>query len=163
MCASPEISQTVQNFLQPVLLFRSGDREAKYALRGDCDFLFTGSSSKTGPGSCAHSGANRCAFTAAGQGPDQSSCSCSTADLGNVAFSMALAFAAYTRAINPLTVDGDQSQRELSWFVQASAAVHVSHFSFDWIARVGHGLTVMSNVTGQRPAPALLFVGSSRT
>src|SRR5260221_10643978 len=157
MPASPEIFQTV------ACLLRSGDREAKHALRGDCDLLFAGVGGNTGPGGRARSSANRRAFASSCQGSNQSSGSSSAANLGDVTLGVALAFAAYTGAIHSLAIDGDQAQGQLTRLVQASAAVDVRDFAFHLIAGVGHNLSSRVDVTGQGSAPGLLFVGGGRT
>ena len=86
---------------------------------------------------------------------NQRSCGCSAADFGRVALGMALALAADARAVNSLSVDGSQAQGELTRFVQASAAVHVSDLAFHRIAGFGHLLAMYNDVTASECHPRL--------
>ena len=144
-------------------LLRSRNRKGENTLRRDPDFLLAGSDSNSCASACSGRRANGRTLTASGKCADQRSCACSAADLGGVALGMALSLAGDARAIDSLTIDGGQPQRERARFVQASTAVHVCNFAFDRRTRPGDDLAMFNNVMSESPAPAFSGVSGGRT
>src|SRR4249920_313338 len=127
-------------------LLRSCNGECENALRRDSDFLLACSGSNSSPGSRTRSSANGSSFAASGHRANQRAGASAAADLGYVALGMALALAADARAIDSFAIDRGKAQAKRAWFMQASAAVYVSYFTFDRRARLRHDLAMFNYV-----------------
>ena len=89
-----------------LLTMRPADGESHQAFGMDDGFLFPGVGSYARSGSATSQGPNSCAFATASQSANYSTGRSATADFGDVALGVALAFAVVRTARNRLSVDG---------------------------------------------------------
>src|SRR4051812_33233501 len=102
---------------------------------------------------CSHSRSDQSTLAAARQAPNQRPGSSAAANLGHVAFGVALTAISTGAARNSRAANGRESHAQYSGCVQASAGLRIGDFASNAGAGVKQSLTVYYDILDQRPIP----------